>query len=104
MTLLISMRGIGTNYYSIKEYILLKIYFLDKYNKKEVRAKITRKTYLINSLKAKMLLDIDIIGLEKIDLITSRNKIYIRSCDTIVAIDLKSRSRGVTMKSVVVDK
>ena len=100
----ISVRGIGSNHHSTKEYVLLEMYLPGKRNGKDVRAKITREAHLVDGLKAKMLLGTDVIGPEKIDLITSRNEAYIGSCDTTVAIDLKPRSQGITMKPVVADK
>ena len=100
----ISVRGIGTNHHSTKEYVLLEMFLPGKRNGKEVRAKITREAHLVDGLKAKMLLGTDIIGPEKIDIITSRNEAYIGSCDTRVPIDLRPRSRGITMKPVVANK
>ena len=100
----ISVRGIGTNHHSTSEYVLLDMYLPGRHNSKEVRAKITREAHIVDDLKAKMLLGTDIIGPEKIDIITSRNEAYIGSCDTTVAIDLRPRSRGVTMKPVVASK
>lgn len=104
MASLILVRGIGSNYHSINKYVLLKIYLSGKRNGKDVRVKITRETYLIDRLKAKMLLSTDVIRSEKIDIITLRNEVYIDLYDTIVPIDLKSRSRDITIKSVVAEK
>lgn len=73
MAFLILVRGIGANYHSINEYVLFDIYLSGKSNDKEVRAKIIREAYLIDGLKVKMLLDIDVIGPKKIDIITSKS-------------------------------
>ena len=104
MASLILVRGIGSNYYSINKYVLFKIYLPGKRNNKDIRVKITREAYLIDGLKAKILLSIDVIRSEKIDIITLRNKVYINLYDTIVSIDLKSRSRDITIKLVVAEK
>ena len=53
--------------------MLLKMYFSDKRNNKNVRVKIIKKKNLINDLKVKMLLEIDIIKLKKINIIILRN-------------------------------
>ena len=53
--------------------MLLEIYFLGKRNGKEVRAKVTREAYLIDGLKAKILLGTDVIGPKKIDIITLKS-------------------------------
>lgn len=100
----ISIREIGTNHHSTNEYMLLDIYFPDKRDGKDMRAKITREAHLIDNLKAKMLLGTDIIGPERIDIITSKNQAFISSYDTTVDIDFKPRSRGLTIKPVVADK
>ena len=100
----ISVRDIGINHYSISEYILLDMYLLGRYNDKEVRAKLTRKIYIVDNLKAKILLEIDIINLEKINIITSKNKVYIGLYDITVIINLKPRSRDVTIKPIVASK
>ena len=80
----ISVRRIGTNHYSINEYILLEIYLPGIRNRIDMRAKVTREAHLVDGLKAKMLLGTNIIGPEKIDIITSKNQAYIGSCNTIV--------------------
>ena len=104
MILPILVRGIDSNYYSINEYILLEIYLLGKRNNKDIRAKITREAYLIDDLKIKILLSTDVINLEKINIIILRNKIYIRSYNTTISIDLKPRSRDVIIKLVIANK
>ena len=92
------------NYYSIKEYVLLEIYLLGKRNNKDIRAKIIRKIYLVDSLKVKILFKIDVINLEKINIIILRNKVYIELYDIIVFINLKLRSRGLIIKLIVINK
>lgn len=100
----ISVRGIDSNHYSTKEYVLLEIFLLGKRDKKDVCVKITREVYLIDGLKAKILLGTDIIRLEKIDIITSRSEAFIKLCGVTVSINLKPRLRDITIKSVVVKK
>ena len=68
----ISVRGIGSNYHSTNEYMLLEIFLLNKRERKEGLAKIVRKVYLVDKLKAKMLFRTDIIGPEIIDIIISK--------------------------------
>ena len=53
--------------------MLLKIYFLNKRNDKNIRVKIIKKTHLINNLKTKMLLKTDIIEFKKINIIILKN-------------------------------
>ena len=84
--------------------MLLNIYFLNKRNDKNIRVKIIKKTYLINNLKTKMLLRIDIIDFKKIDIIILRNQAYIESCDIIIKIDLKSRFRDIIIKFIIINR
>ena len=84
--------------------MLLKIYLLDKRDNKDIRAKIIKEVYLINSLKAKILLNIDIIDFKKINIIVFKSQAYIESYDIIINIDLRSRFRGVIIKLIIVDK
>ena len=101
---LILVRGINTNHHLINQYVLLKIYFPGKRNNKDVRVKIIREAYLIDNLKTKILLNIDIINPEKIDIITFKNQVFIGSYTIIININLKPRARGVTIKSVVIER
>ena len=59
---------------------------------------------MIDSLKIKILLSTDVINPEKINIIILRNKIYIRSYNITIPINLKPRSRGVTIKPVIANK
>ena len=97
----ILIRGIGSNYHSTNEYMLLEIFLLGKREGKEGLAKIIREVYLVDRLKAKMLLGTDIIGPKIIDIIIFKKQVYIGSCKTTVPIDFKLRSRGVTYKPVI---
>ena len=86
------------------KYILLKIYFLDIRDDKDIRVKIIRETYLINNLKVKILLRTDIIESKKINIITFKSQVYIRLYNIIVIIDLKSKTRDIIIKSIIVNR
>ena len=98
------MRGIDTNYYFTKKYVLLDLYLLGRRNNKKIRAKIIREVYLIDGLKIKILLGTNIINLKKINIITLRNEAYIKLYNITVSINLKLRSRDITIKLVVAKK
>ena len=104
MALSISIYSIDINHHSIKEYILLEIYLLEKRKGRDIYTKIIRKAYLIDSLKVKILLDINVIRPKRINIITSRSEVYIRFYNTIVAINYKLRSRDITIKPIIADK
>jgi len=58
-------------------------------NKNSVIAVLTREFYLVDNLKANILVRIDIISPEDIDIITSIKKAYIRSYDIVADITIK---------------
>ena len=55
-------------------------------NENTVNALIMRETHIIDGLKVKMLIGMDIMGLEQMDIITSKKSAYIGSCKTTIAI------------------
>ena len=84
--------------------MLLKIYFLGIRNNKDIRVKIIREIYLIDNLKVKILLRTNIIRSKKINIITSKNYVYIKLYNIIVIIDLKSRTRDIIIKFIIVNR
>ena len=62
------MRRLGSNVYKIAKYIITPLYLLGK----DLIVILTpREIYIINNLKANILISIDIIVPEKIDIIAS---------------------------------
>ena len=55
--------------------------------------------YLVEDLKANILLSIDVVGLEEIDVITSRKYLYIDSCG--IRILIKIRPRGIEVHRLI---
>ena len=68
----ISVRGIGSNYYSTNKYVFLTIFLLKEHNGKLGLAKIIRELYFVDGLKAKILISTDIIGPKIINIIISK--------------------------------
>ena len=64
----INVRGIGLARHSIDEYTVLDIYILGEVSGRKVKAYIRREVYLIDNLKIKILIGIDIIAPKKISL------------------------------------
>ncbi len=104
ITTTITVYSIGSNRYFTNKYVLLPIFFPGKRNGKDVVAKIVREVYLIDDLKAKILINTDIISPEKIDIITSKGKVFIGSYKITVDIDYKPRSRGIIRSLIVVQE
>ena len=90
ITFLIFVRDVSLKQHQFDEYVIVFIYISD-YNKIDnvVKAIITRKIHLINNLKINMLLNIDLIDLEKIDISISNKKTYIDSCGVIAFLKIK---------------
>lgn len=59
---------------------------------KPVRACICREAHLVNELKANLLLETDILGLEQIFLDLGKRKAFIKSCNITIPIKVKARS------------
>ena len=64
MALTIIVRSIGSNRYFINKYILLPIFVPRKRNGKNIIIKFIHEVYLVDNLKVKMLININIIGLK----------------------------------------
>ena len=62
ISIFIIIKDIENRKYNISEYVKLKIYLLDKNN----TIIIERKLYIVDNLIVKVLIDIDIIKLERI--------------------------------------
>ena len=74
IAILVEVLGISSDKHRIDEYIIASIYIPDKTrNSSAIIAKITpRKIYLIDSLRAKILISIDIITLEGSNILASK--------------------------------
>ena len=79
--LLLVIRGINLNRYIIANYINLDIYVLDYYNFNNKLTKTLFKyiTFIINNLKTKIFININILIYEDIDLIISTRFDYINN-------------------------
>ncbi len=93
----ISVREIGSDKHMTSEYVVVPIYLLGKsVNGKPVEATFTREAHLVEGLKAKMLVGMNIMGPEQIDLITSKGQAVIGSCgDANISIEIRSKSSPV---------
>ena len=89
--LLLFIRGIGFNKHSISNYALISIYILsiDAFGN-AVKILIIKKAYLVNNLKALILISINIIGPKVIN-ISVIKKVYIKNYKTFAPIKIKIR-------------
>ena len=76
--LLIIIRDIGTDKYITAIYAIFTIYFPGKdFNSLDVYAYITREAYIVEGLKIKIFIKINIFGFKFIDISISKNNLYI---------------------------
>ena len=93
----ITVRGLGSAKHQTDEYVILPIYFLGKSkNSRDITTKTApREVHLVNELKAKMLVGMDIMKPEGIDILSSHTVASISSCKVKVPIKLKPKGRAV---------
>ena len=78
------VRGIGSNHHSTTEYVMLNIYVPGNHDSdgRSVDALIRHQAFVVDNLRAKMLIGMDILGSEDIDLTISSCSGHIGSCQT----------------------
>ena len=93
----ITVRGLGSAKHQTDEYVILPIYFPGKSKDgTDITAKTApREIHLVDELKAKMLVGMDIMKPEGIDILTSRSSASISSCKVEVPVELKPKGRAV---------
>jgi len=93
MDLLLFVRGIEFNKHSTSNYVLISIYILniDTFGN-VVKVLITRKIYLINNLKAKILIKINTIGLKAMDISIIKKKIILKIIKRLPQSKLKQKN------------
>ena len=91
---LIKMRDIDDREYINFDYVNLNIYFENKLKKKSSIAHVKKNVYMMNNLRVKMLIDIDIMYSKKITTNLQTRRLTIDNCDmttfiTCTFVDLK---------------
>ena len=88
------IRGIGSNKYIITEYINLSIYVSERYTKNQfVEVLLRYIVFVVDNLKAKMLIEMNILVSEDIDLIISTRIDYVDSYSTTFELTITSPAR-----------
>ena len=89
MAFFITVRDIGFNNYTTNKYIIFNIYIFGIKKSKPVKAFIIKKAYIVNDLKTKILIEVDIIGFELINISVVCKTAYIGSCEIDILISIK---------------
>ncbi len=79
MTMLISVQEIDFNKYMTSKYVIVFIHLMSSLdtNQQKIKVIITWETCLVNDLKIKMLININIMRSKQIDIITSKKQVTI---------------------------
>lgn len=95
MIVSITIRDINTNKHYSNEYAVAIVYFrgIDE-TKQEVRADFIKKIHLINELKAKILIETDILISKKFILNFKNNTIVIENCQMTIFITIKRKANA----------
>lgn len=94
MAVSLKMRGIGASKHELNEFILMPIYSLGvNKHKQPVYAWTHREIYLVDGLKANMLIENDIIMPEDIMIDLANTTAFITSCNIKIAITARQRGQ-----------
>ena len=105
ISVLLSIREVDNKIIKSIEYVIVSVYFKDKCYNKSIIVEVIMKIYLINDLKTKLLIDVDIIDSEDITLNFLENRLVIESCqDFKIIMKSKTRSNSNTRRIVRVKK
>jgi hypothetical protein len=102
MTSFLTIRDIESNIHEIKKYVNFSIYLLIKDDSNKM-TKIHRKMHLIESLKANMLIDNDILESKEFIINVQEKKTIIRNCQNLI-IDVKIHQRESFVRRNVVSQ
>ena len=105
MSISLSIREVDNKIIKLIEYIVVSVYFKSKYNDKSTIVKVNIKIYLINDLKTRLLIDVNIINSKNITLNFLKNYLIIESCqDFEIIIKFKIRLNLNTRRIIRVKK
>ena len=85
----INIKNIGFNKYFTAEYIILLIYLPGEFKKESVNTFFKRKAYIVEDLKIKIFLGVNIMGPKGINIFIFKKKAYINSCKVEISIVIK---------------
>ena len=91
----VRVRGIGSAMYDSSEYAFVDFYVPDSKNGNPVIAHFRREVHVVDDLKANVLIEMDILGPEKMDILTSFKQCRIGSCEVTVPLIITSRGQRV---------
>ena len=96
MSKAITVRGLGSNKHQTSAYTIFPLLLPGqlKNGKKVTAMTAPREVHIVDNLKAKMLIGMDIMVPEKIDIITSTSSAFIGSCQVKMPLEMLARGNG----------
>ena len=90
------VREIGSNKHITTEFVNLDLYISEYYDvdDRSVKALFRCQAFIVNNLRAKMLIEMNILDPKNIDLIISTRIEHIESCFTVFELNVKSSTRA----------
>jgi len=103
MVSLFTVRDIGINKHVTTDYAILNIVMLGlNHEGRFVKAVITKEIYIVKGLKAKMLIEVDVIGPKKININMTKKTVYVGFCDIDVPVFTKSYARNLVSRIIYI--
>ena len=101
-TQFIRVRDINSRQHDNSEYVKLKFYIRDKtIVDKSVTIHFRREVHVVNDLKIKILIDMNIIELKIIDVLMNNNILHVENCDVIVFIIIKFKNNDERINRII---
>ena len=88
----INVRDIGAVRYVIDKYYLINLYIPGVTYRKKSITYIRREVYIVDDLKVKILIRVDILSPERISIDINKEKLLIRSCNNLTT-DIKIKAK-----------
>lgn len=99
MAIPLKVRGIGSAKYNFDEFISVLLYFLGRNKSKQlVYVRVDRELYLVDGLKANMLIGNNIIGPERISIDIAEKIALVASCRVCIPINARQRLQPLMKK------
>ena len=97
------VRGIGANKHTTSEYVNLNVYIPGHHatDRRPVEAFLRRPAYVVDGLRAKMLIGMDVMTPESVDLVISKEIGYIGSCRTTFELTIAPPARPFLRRDVL---
>jgi len=90
-----TIKNIGINKHAITNYAILNIIILGlNHEDRPVKTVITKKIYIVEGLKAKMLIEINVISSKKKNINMAKKIVYVGFCDVDIPILTKPHARN----------